>query len=242
MPSIEALTFEPISVNEQMGQLFDDQFDRCVEEVLGKPEESDFSLNETKMQELLLSEKPLMNEPEMAMPTNVAVSSFKELPSVPQEVEEILEKPKRSLSAYNYFFQAERKKLLQSLPDRRQQGRKKPRNSHGKMGFAEMARNVSAKWKKITPEEKKEYDELAKLDTIRYRKEMAIWKRTQSNLEFAQQQVAASMNELRGFSSEPVMVTQAFFQQQQQQMMNWSGQSAVMPEPSMENNVFIAML
>lgn len=89
----------------------------------------------------------------------------------------LLSKPKRSLSAYNLFFAAERKKLLKSLPPR--QGKRKPRNSHGKLGFAEMARTISAKWKKITPEEKREFSELARLDGIRYRTEMAQWKQSQ---------------------------------------------------------------
>eukprot|EP00522_Entomoneis_paludosa_P014698 CAMPEP_0172445106 /NCGR_PEP_ID=MMETSP1065-20121228/5054_1 /TAXON_ID=265537 /ORGANISM="Amphiprora paludosa, Strain CCMP125" /LENGTH=284 /DNA_ID=CAMNT_0013195901 /DNA_START=60 /DNA_END=914 /DNA_ORIENTATION=- len=82
-------------------------------------------------------------------------------------------KPKRSLSAYNLFFQAERRNLLEALPCKRS---KKPRKSHGKCGFAEMARTISAKWKKITPQDKKYFDGLAAEDTARYEKEMAVWR------------------------------------------------------------------
>jgi len=85
-------------------------------------------------------------------------------------------KPKRSLSAYNLFFKAERQNLLKSLPDRRQFGKRKPRNSHGKMGFAEMARVISQKWKQITPAEKAPFDHLAQQDRMRYKQEMAAWK------------------------------------------------------------------
>lgn len=99
----------------------------------------------------------------------------------------LLSKPKRSLSAYNFFFAAERKKLLKSLPPR--QGKRKPRNSHGKLGFADMARTISAKWKKITPEEKVQFTELAKLDGIRYRTEMAQWKQNQHEKALAKMQM-----------------------------------------------------
>ena len=52
--------------------------------------------------------------------------SAKELESKPR--------PTRPLSAYNLFFQAERKSMLDVLPVR---AKGKPRHSHGKIGFAE---------------------------------------------------------------------------------------------------------
>jgi len=122
------------------------------------------------------------------------------------EEEEEMDRPKRSLSAYNLFFQAERKRLLQTLPDCRSQGKKKPRKSHGKLGFADMARTISARWKSITPQEKAPYDELAKVDTMRYKRQMALWKEhqcktfrnknnaiTQSSSKFAQGGAAAGV-------------------------------------------------
>jgi len=91
---------------------------------------------------------------------------------------EQIEKPKRSLSSYNLFFQRERNNLLKALPI---PSGKKPRKSHGKIGFADMARTIAAKWKQITPENKKEFDELAKLDGLRYKKEMTVWKKIQED-------------------------------------------------------------
>ena len=102
-----------------------------------------------------------------------------------------LEKPKRSLSAYNFFFQNQRRVLLKTLPTR---NGKKPRNSHGKIGFADMARTIAAKWKRITPEEKTEYNELAEMDSIRYKQELAIYNR--------QKEEAALQRRLMGVQSQ----------------------------------------
>ncbi|KAL7576211.1 hypothetical protein ACA910_013694 [Epithemia clementina (nom. ined.)] len=52
-------------------------------------------------------------------------------------------KPKRPLSAYNFFFQSERQTLLRTLPIRPEG---KPRHSHGKCGFANMAKIIAKKW------------------------------------------------------------------------------------------------
>eukprot|EP00522_Entomoneis_paludosa_P006198 CAMPEP_0172446344 /NCGR_PEP_ID=MMETSP1065-20121228/5958_1 /TAXON_ID=265537 /ORGANISM="Amphiprora paludosa, Strain CCMP125" /LENGTH=279 /DNA_ID=CAMNT_0013197435 /DNA_START=112 /DNA_END=951 /DNA_ORIENTATION=+ len=121
---------------------------------------------------------------------------------VDQQQQQVSEKPKRSLSAYNLFFQAERKKLLQSLPDRPSQGKgRKPRNSHGKLGFAEMARLVSAKWKKITPEEKAPFDELAKRDTLRYKREMQEWKSQNEQPKNVFSTFGMNMNQLNTMST-----------------------------------------
>ena len=42
----------------------------------------------------------------------------------------------------------------------------KPRRSHGKVGFAEMARRISAKWKQISVEDKLYYEGLAAKDKV----------------------------------------------------------------------------
>jgi hypothetical protein len=54
------------------------------------------------------------------------------------------------------------------------------RKSHGKIGFAEMARAISSKWKMITPENKAYYDELAAQDKVRYKSQMAAWNEQRS--------------------------------------------------------------
>ncbi|KAL7580545.1 hypothetical protein ACA910_003672 [Epithemia clementina (nom. ined.)] len=89
------------------------------------------------------------------------------------EHEEFLEKPKRSLTAYNLFFKDKRERLLKILPVKN----KKSRKAHGKIGFAEMARAVAANWKKISKEEKMEYEYRSELDKERFETEYAEWKK-----------------------------------------------------------------
>ena len=57
-----------------------------------------------------------------------------------------IEKPKRPLSAYNLFFQSERRILLAELPPR---AGRQPRKSHGKIGFKEMATIIGKRWREL---------------------------------------------------------------------------------------------
>ena len=86
--------------------------------------------------------------------------------------------PKLPLSAYNYFFKSEREVLLESLPVRSEG---KPRRSHGKIGFADMARVIGARWKSLTPEEKLKFDSIAAEDKARYKREMKAYKSSRTN-------------------------------------------------------------
>jgi HMG (high mobility group) box len=52
----------------------------------------------------------------------------------------------------------------------------KPRRSHGKIGFADMARAIAFKWKQITPHDKAVFQRLAAADKKRYTEEMKEWK------------------------------------------------------------------
>uniref|UniRef100_A0A7S3L652 HMG box domain-containing protein n=1 Tax=Amphora coffeiformis TaxID=265554 RepID=A0A7S3L652_9STRA len=81
-------------------------------------------------------------------------------------------KPKRPLSAYNYFFKAERARILASLPVR---AKGKPRRSHGKMGFQEMAKAISAQWKAANDETKNYFKVFAEEDMRRYKAEKKIY-------------------------------------------------------------------
>jgi hypothetical protein len=86
------------------------------------------------------------------------------------------DKPKRPLSSYNLFFQNERKEILRATPEREGV---KPRRSHGKIGFADLARNIAANWKSIDPESRSHFNKLAAKDKERYKSEMDEWKKKQ---------------------------------------------------------------
>ena len=70
--------------------------------------------------------------------------------------------PKRPLCAYNFFFQKERMKL---------QGADTP-----KVGFEELGRIVGKRWKDLSEEDRKQYTQLAKVDSTRYRNEMDAYR------------------------------------------------------------------
>ena len=66
-------------------------------------------------------------------------------------------KPKRPLSAYNLFFQAERKRVQASLPP-----------GSPKIAFTEMAKIISRKWKVVDQGYKSQLMVQARMDKMRY--------------------------------------------------------------------------
>ena len=66
-------------------------------------------------------------------------------------------KPKRPLSAYNLFFQAERKRVQASLP-----------SNAPKIAFTEMAKIISKKWKVVDQGYKSYLTAQARVDKMRY--------------------------------------------------------------------------
>jgi hypothetical protein len=91
-------------------------------------------------------------------------------------------KPKRPLTAYNFFFRDERANLLverESVYETddydwtKRKGRSKP---HGKIKFNELGRVIGKRWKECDPDTKRKYEELAADDKQRYRKEMSEYK------------------------------------------------------------------
>lgn len=71
-------------------------------------------------------------------------------------------KPKRPMSAYNIFFHHERLKLLQSSKDA------DSGNGDEKMGFKQLAQNVSSRWKAIDSQTLDWHKSKASVDRIRY--------------------------------------------------------------------------
>lgn len=100
------------------------------------------------------------------------------------------DKPKRPLSAYNYFFKTERQRILKYLA-RKSEGNGNDESNEeeeevvsaeqesklvtesGKVSFEEMGKLIGRRWKAISPEKLEHYNKLAALDAERYKKELA---------------------------------------------------------------------
>lgn len=97
------------------------------------------------------------------------------------------DKPKRPLSAYNYFFKEEREKILKILtaddPLKVEQDPSSQdflseaqigslRKEGNKVSFEQMGKIIGARWKNIDPDRLAKFSELASEDTERYKKEM----------------------------------------------------------------------
>ncbi|GAX18746.1 hypothetical protein FisN_26Hh039 [Fistulifera solaris] len=80
-------------------------------------------------------------------------------------------KPKRPLSAYNFFFQAQRQQLIQS--EGNNDDRKRRRSG---ISFEDLAREISERWRNVDPDTLQYYDNLARADKERYLQEMDQYK------------------------------------------------------------------
>lgn len=95
------------------------------------------------------------------------------------------DKPKRPLSAYNYFFKTERQRILKYLlrdpsdavPDIVVDSEEEQRLWTGgkKISFEEMGKLIGRRWKNIQGEQLQTYTELATGDAERYQKELKVW-------------------------------------------------------------------
>lgn len=74
------------------------------------------------------------------------------------------ERPSRPLSAYNYFFQCERNRLLQENPQVVKH-----------LGFKGMARFIGQAWKKLDATGKSPYKQMAVADKKRHALELLAW-------------------------------------------------------------------
>jgi hypothetical protein len=92
------------------------------------------------------------------------------------------DKPSRPLSAYNLFFRSARAIMLgDDAPTAALESLKKRVHckTHGKIGFAEMARAIGAEWKALDPENKKVFEDKAGKEKQRYAAKLAAWKEAQ---------------------------------------------------------------
>jgi len=89
--------------------------------------------------------------------------------------------PKRPLSAYNIFFKREREKLLKSMKEpppvnnsnsKTTRTRKNRQAKHGKISFSDLAKTIGSKWKKLSQEEKNEYEIMAAFNLQKYREDL----------------------------------------------------------------------
>ena len=102
------------------------------------------------------------------------------------------DKPKRPLSAYNLFFKDERKKILESIPaknedgedieekpdeegDEDDKGRKRKKAPHGKIGFENLAKIIGQRWQKLESDRIEHYKKLAAKDMKRYKEQMEVF-------------------------------------------------------------------
>ena len=82
--------------------------------------------------------------------------------------------PKRPLSAYNLYFQAERGRILE---EQAKLGEAAP-----KIGFEGLGKIIGKQWKTLSNADKREYETLAEKDGERYRKEMDAYNDLKSKL------------------------------------------------------------
>jgi hypothetical protein len=114
------------------------------------------------------------------------------------------ERPKQSLSAYNLFFRDARANMLgedeaEETEGKRSLGKnesKRKVNKKRPLGFAEMARAISSKWKVADDETMAKFKTLALVEKGRYMEEMADFKEKQQEiLEQSRAELEATVDE-----------------------------------------------
>mmetsp|Transcript_11225 Transcript_11225/g.21464 ORF Transcript_11225/g.21464 Transcript_11225/m.21464 type:complete len:305 (-) Transcript_11225:214-1128(-) len=121
------------------------------------------------------------------LPSKIPVSARRPSRKKPKD------KPKRPLSAYNYFFKEEREKILKLLEGGKdvendpssddyisetelEKLRKNDKDgTHKSPKFEELGKLIGTRWKALPPDRLTKYSELASEDTERYRKEMTAY-------------------------------------------------------------------
>jgi len=98
-------------------------------------------------------------------------------------------KPKKPLSAYNFFFSQQRERMVAAEMTKagasaediartlKMAGRKKPhRKTHGTIGFITLAREIANKWKSLSEIEKEPFQAKARIAKAAYLEEVRLWK------------------------------------------------------------------
>lgn len=103
--------------------------------------------------------------------------------------------PRRPLSAYNIFFKVQRHLIINGKPNaidikdideiantptNSGDGKRIHRRSHGKIGFADLAKEISRRWKTCDKNIKLHFAGLAKKDRVRYDEASIMFQITQS--------------------------------------------------------------
>ena len=92
---------------------------------------------------------------------------------------DLLEKPKRPLSAYNLFFRDERAKLKEDplSPPSTEQTHPRP-----KVDFSGLAKVIAKRWKRVDASVKQEYEDLAEAGRAIYHVRITAWREQRSAL------------------------------------------------------------
>jgi len=95
-----------------------------------------------------------------------------------------IQKPKRPLSAYNLYFRDQRRSLLSEI------------TGSGKVGFEDMAKMISAKWRSIDEETKAKYQAIADKEKARFQIDKEAYRKAmQQQLEASRQDLEATVNQ-----------------------------------------------